>query len=210
MPRPIALAVLLALAVPPPGIAGVEVRTSAAGRVVITNESEADRGRRLASRLVAPPQVDLVARIAHFAAENELDPKLVQAVIQAESGYNRLALSNKGAMGLMQLMPGTAAELAVTDPYDIDQNLSAGTRYLRRLLDAFGQTELALAAYNAGPGAVERHDGVPPYAETKAYIRRILSLWHGKPMTLTGARLGGRSVEWRRSAGGRPVLTNQR
>jgi soluble lytic murein transglycosylase-like protein len=209
MTRAIAVVALVALAFPPFARAAVEVRTSAAGRVVITNETQADRGRRLSSRLVEPPQADLLERIAFHASEQDLDPKLVQALVQAESGYNRLALSNKGAMGLMQLMPGTAAELAVTDPYDVEQNLAAGTRYLRQLMDAFGQTELALAAYNAGPGAVTRHAGIPPYAETRTYIQRILSMWHGKPMSLAGFKVRGSSVAWKKSAGGRLLLTNQ-
>ncbi len=112
--------------------------------------------------------------IAAYASEHNVRPDLVRAVIQAESAFDPLARSHKGAMGLMQLMPATAAELGVEDAYDPEQNISGGVRYLRALLDQYSQNEeLALAAYNAGPGAVDRYDGVPPYRETRNYIERI-------------------------------------
>jgi soluble lytic murein transglycosylase-like protein len=112
--------------------------------------------------------------IAASAAEHNVRPDLVRAVIQAESAFNPLARSNKGAMGLMQLMPATATELGVDDPYDPAQNIRGGVAYLKSLLEQYGQDEeLALAAYNAGPAAVERYDGVPPYRETRQYIARI-------------------------------------
>ncbi|CAN5777456.1 lytic transglycosylase domain-containing protein [soil metagenome] len=99
---------------------------------------------------------------------------LVRAVIQAESAFNPRALSHKGAMGLMQLMPATAAELGVTNPYDPDQNIRGGVTYLKTLLVKYSQNEeLALAAYNAGPGAVQKYGAVPPYRETRDYIARI-------------------------------------
>lgn len=108
------------------------------------------------------------------AEANGLNPVLVRAVIEAESAFDAQAVSRVGAMGLMQLMPGTARELGVTDPFDPNDNIRGGTKYLRALLDRFdGDVRLALAAYNAGPGAVERYDDVPPYRETRSYVAKI-------------------------------------
>jgi len=112
--------------------------------------------------------------IDHHARANDLNPLLVRAVIETESAFNPRARSHVGAMGLMQLMPGTARDLGVLDPYDPEDNIRGGTKYLRSLLDRFdNDVELALAAYNAGPGAVERYDGVPPYRETRNYVAKI-------------------------------------
>lgn len=109
-----------------------------------------------------------------IAEEAGVDVSLFAALISAESGWNPSAVSPKGAMGLTQLMPDTARSLGVTNPFDPIENMRGGARYLRRMLDEFGSVELALAAYNAGPGAVRRYGGVPPYRETQAYVRRIL------------------------------------
>jgi soluble lytic murein transglycosylase-like protein len=124
----------------------------------------------------------LRALVTGAAERHGVDPDLVLAVVAVESGFRREAVSHKGAQGLMQLMPATAASLGVTDPFDAAQNLDGGARHLGALLETFrGDLEKALAAYNAGAGAVERHGGVPPYPETRAYVRRVLSAYRGGP-----------------------------
>jgi hypothetical protein len=163
-----------------PVSAEVRVGVGDDGRKVITNENSVQRSRRLSPRLLPIPDVNLEPLIHRHSTAQQLDPKLVQALIQVESGYNHRALSRKGAMGLMQLMPGTASQLGVSDPYDPDQNVRGGTTYLRRMIDRFqGRLEWAVAAYNAGPGAVERYRGIPPYRETRNYVQRVLSLFQG-------------------------------
>jgi hypothetical protein len=113
--------------------------------------------------------------IADASARHGVDEALVHAVIQVESGYQPRARSRKGAMGLMQLMPDTARQYAVADPYDPRANVEAGVRHLKALLQAY-PLNLALAAYNAGEGAVQRFRGVPPYAETRNYVAQVLRL----------------------------------
>lgn len=115
-----------------------------------------------------------VEPINRAARQHGVDPALIRAVIHAESAFRPNALSPKGAQGLMQLMPATAKDLAVQDPLIPEQNIDAGVRYLAQLLaEHQGNTRLATAAYNAGPGAVRRHQGVPPFAETRTYIERV-------------------------------------
>lgn len=113
-----------------------------------------------------------------FAGRNGLPASLIHSVIAAESNYDATAISPKGAVGLMQLMPGTAAELEVADSTSPEQNIRGGTSYLKLMLDRYhgspDQIALALAAYNAGPGAVDRHNGVPPYSETRLFVRKVL------------------------------------
>jgi soluble lytic murein transglycosylase-like protein len=112
--------------------------------------------------------------IAEASARTGLPDDLISAVVSAESGYRPDAVSRTGALGLMQLMPGTARSLGVDDPLDARQNVLGGSEYLREQLQRFGSVEKALAAYNAGPRAVERYDGVPPYPETQNYVRRVI------------------------------------
>lgn len=110
------------------------------------------------------------------ARRHQLDPDLLLAVAEAESGLRPDAVSPRGARGLMQLMPGTARRLGLTDAFDLDANADAGARYLKEQLDRFGgNVALALAAYNAGPGAVLRYRGIPPYRETRAFVSRVLA-----------------------------------
>ena len=120
------------------------------------------------------------SEISAAATRNGVDPKLLTGLIRAESNFDPNATSSAGAQGLTQLMPGTAASLGVTNPLDPAQAIEGGAKYLRQQLDRFGgDASKALAAYNAGPGAVERFGGVPPYAETQAYVRKVLSFAAG-------------------------------
>ena len=106
-----------------------------------------------------------------------LPPALVKAVIHAESAFDPQAVSRRGAMGLMQLMPDTARTLGVREPFEAEDNVKGGTRYLRRLHQRYGSWTFTLAAYNAGPSAVDRYRGVPPYDETRQYVRKVLSYY---------------------------------
>ena len=127
-----------------------------------------------APAMVAPEQIDKL--VSANAATQGVDPALIKAIIANESGFNANATSNVGAQGLMQLMPGTASGLGVTNAYDPAQNVWGGTKYIKGLLERFnGDTKRAVAAYNAGPGAVEKYDGVPPYPETQNYVQNVLA-----------------------------------
>ncbi len=159
--------------------AQIWVVTDADGRQRFTTQPE--RGARLFLRtrhssttIGTLPAVPYGTSIASAAASHAVDPALVQAVIRVESNFDPGAISVDGAQGLMQLMPETAADLGVRNVWDPDENVRAGTAHLARLLEKFGDLELALAAYNAGEGAVERHGGVPPYPETQQYVQRVV------------------------------------
>jgi soluble lytic murein transglycosylase-like protein len=119
---------------------------------------------------------EIISMIDETSAKYGVDSKLIKALVKQESGFNPNAKSKAGALGLMQLMPSTAKGLGVTDPLDAKQNIEGGVKYVKSLLDRFnGNVILALAAYNAGPNAVKKYDGVPPYKETQNYVKAILS-----------------------------------
>lgn len=183
--RPIRrLAVLLVAAMPVMAVAamghaaiyyhrdeqGVHYFTNAPGRT----------GFRILSAFGLPKNVNLTTGayadfINRVAVHQGIDPDLVKAIIRVESNFNPRALSRKGAQGLMQLMPATAADHAVSDAFDPEQNIAGGVRYLRKLMDLFrGDLRLVLAGYNAGENAVARYKGVPPYPETQQYVRKVL------------------------------------
>ncbi len=144
-------------------------------------------GRQLA---IAPGDPRLQKIILKYASQQGLDPRLVQAVIRHESGFNPMAVSPKGAMGLMQLMPETAAFLGVEDPFDVEQNIKGGVRFLKICLNRFDQNlPLALAAYNAGPGRVVTHQGVPPIKETQDYVKKVVLDYNGQTVDPTLIKL---------------------
>jgi soluble lytic murein transglycosylase-like protein len=175
-------------AVPAPARAEVIVVVNDKGRPVYINEEDAELrqaartgGAKAALSLMekrkqAMPGIE--THIEGVAKTHKVDPALVRAVIEVESAWNPRAVSHKGALGLMQLMPATAAKYGVRNAFDPKENVSGGVRHLRFLLDLFGDdVRLALAAYNAGENAVARYNGVPPYNETRAYIRRLETLY---------------------------------
>lgn len=182
--------------VPPASKSSMRAARSAAAEVRSIMAQRQDSGeipaqsrnyRALPTRegLVAKQQVEptlgsqaVESAIQAAAQRHNVDPNLVRAVIQVESNFNPQAVSNKGALGLMQLMPKTAKSLKVNNAFDPQQNIDAGVRHLKTLLDNFGgDIELSLAAYNAGETAVQHHKGVPPYAETRDYVKKITALY---------------------------------
>ena len=145
-----------------------------AGALDAGSPPEVPGGTAAAPAPVPPAQID--ALVQQNASTWQVDPALIKAVIANESGFDANATSGVGAQGLMQLMPATAASLGVRDAYDPVQNVAGGTRYLKGLLDRFGgDKRLAIAAYNAGPGAVEKYGDIPPYRETRNYVQNVLA-----------------------------------
>ncbi len=161
--------------------------------------------------LVNRPSPRIESIIERAASRHRLDPELIRAVITCESGGDRRAESPRGAKGLMQLMDSTVTEMGVSDPFDPRANIYGGTAYLRQLLDRYsGNMEHALAAYNAGPAAVDRWDGIPPYPETQRYVRDVLSIYHSRGSrgsTHTQAGRNSLPVITAEGAGKSPPLT---
>ena len=210
MRRAVVAAVCLAC-VAWPSRAEIKVKILPDGSKMLYNEPGRQRNvSRPAVPAVLPGETTYQELADRSAARHELDPLLVSAVIGVESAWNAEAVSIKGAIGLMQLMPETAKILQV-DPWDPEGNVDGGSRYLSSLLDRFdGDLELALAGYNAGPLAVERYGGIPPYPETVAYVERVLGRYFGRDVyrvEAASAPLRGRSVHMSRDGNGRLVLT---
>lgn len=212
-----AAGICLALVAAPAVAGNVFLLQDTNGRMRIVNIP----GPSLAFRLPGGGQTRsvLYPLVESMARAHGLDPRLVDLVIRLESGYNPRAVSPKGAKGVMQLMPQTAAAYGVRNLFDVEENLRGGVRYLRDLLEYFGyDLAKALAAYNAGPKAVEKHDGVPPYAETQRYVTNILAAYRGDEKPTLGGGFGKpapRAKERKPSRPvrlverqGRPLLTN--
>lgn len=164
------------------------------------------------SMTLKPAPSDRLENIVREAAErHQLDPALVKAVISTESGWNPRAVSRKGAMGLMQLIPGTAQRFGVGNPYDPAQNVEGGTTYLRALLDRYnGDVNRTLAAYNAGEGAVDRSGGVPAIPETMRYVRKVNEYFQpGSGRNLTPWSPKKAPVRREVADNGRVVFTNE-
>lgn len=186
---------------------GLEVRRLEDGVPLLVYSS---RGVRPAPPSVASLEPDEATHrlVDYYSRRHGLDPKLVRSVIQVESAFDPRARSRRGAMGLMQLMPETATELGVQNVWDPAENIRGGTAYLRRMLDRFGELDLALAGYNAGPTVVERYGTIPPYPETRRYVDKVLGLYRGGGIvTRRSGRIGGPVLTRRDPQGGLVLYT---
>lgn len=218
--RSIAVAILAAglwMSFAPPASGQIASYVDEHGKLVYINANTPARSALAKSRrqqrrsvLAAPPRL---AKLASAAAKrNHVDPALVQAVIQTESGWNPGAVSDRGALGLMQLIPATAERFGVENVFDPAQNVEGGTRYLRELLDRFhGNLTESLAAYNAGEQAVERSGGVPNYPETRAYVKKVTKTYFQSGSAQIPAAERRRSSPIRQTVDryGRVVFTNE-
>ena len=173
-------AVMLVSAAAPVRAQVIEIADDGSAQVFGGNGSVVTAGHRVGARSGPFNVNESLDRAAH---DHGLDPGLLRAVAWQESRGNSAAVSEKGAMGVMQLMPGTAAALGV-NPGDPNANINGGAAYLAMQMAKFGNVELALAAYNAGPGAVVRYGGVPPYRETRSYVSTIMQRWNGSMAAL--------------------------
>ena len=228
-----ALTLALCLA-PPPASAQVHIYLNENGKRVYVNADENNpppgsrgaclgksalcvaAGRKAGDSAGAPQDIhatrqEIERLIQQTAERHKVDPALIRAVISAESAYQPGATSRKGAQGLMQLMPGTAHQLGVSNAYDPRQNIEAGARYLRALLEKYdGDLDQALAAYNAGEGAVERAHGVPRYGETRAYVRKVTeNYFHPGSGRQPGPMERARTIRREVDENGRIVFTNE-
>jgi soluble lytic murein transglycosylase-like protein len=208
------LAMLLGLCLANPAQAQIASYVDAHGRTIYINANPPAKaaGHREAGGIVLTPPAKLEGIVNAAAAQNDLDPALVQAVIQTESNWNPFAVSRKGAFGLMQLLPSTAERYGVRDVFDPAQNVKGGTRYLRDLLDRYhGDLKKSLAAYNAGEQAVQRYGGVPKYPETRAYVRKVTSTYFqsGSPRTPEISASRQSSIRQVTGPGGRTIFTNE-
>jgi soluble lytic murein transglycosylase-like protein len=180
-----AVAGLVWAAIPVAAYAQIYAWRDAAGNLVLSDKAKSPAARSYSlsptgefrtTRPLSAKAAQYDGLIREHSRTHSISADLVRAVIQAESAFNPLARSIKGAMGLMQLMPATAREFGVLNPYDPAENIRAGVAYLKRLLVRYGENvELALAAYNAGPTAVERYGRIPPYRETRNYVAKVRS-----------------------------------
>jgi soluble lytic murein transglycosylase-like protein len=190
--------------------ADVKLATRRDGKKVIYNVGRAPAGARGSDLNWLAKQNDRRSKfdpiIERYAAQYDVSPTLVRAVIQVESNFNPNCVSNKGARGLMQLMPGTARRFGVTNIHDVEQNIHGGVRFLAYLMRLFnGDLPRVLAGYNAGENAVLKYGGIPPYEETSTYVVRAMTVYHGRPYGAGVTFAGSRGKHTLRGGFGRQV-----